>query len=57
LMNELDSECEATTVDRSMATGFSAPSEASGPTVLYLRKVGRWTVQAWVVEQVEAATE
>jgi hypothetical protein len=56
-MNELDSECEATTVDRSMATGFSAPSEASGPTVLYLRKVGRWTVQAWVVEQVEAATE
>jgi hypothetical protein len=31
----------ATTVDRPMATGFSAPSEASGPTVLYLKKVRR----------------
>jgi hypothetical protein len=32
---------EATTVDPSMGTSFSAPSEASGPTVLYLKKVGR----------------
>jgi hypothetical protein len=32
---------EATTVDPSMATSFSPPSEASGPTVLYLKKVGR----------------
>ena len=31
---------EAVTVDRSMATSFSAPSQASGPTVLYLKKVG-----------------
>jgi hypothetical protein len=30
---------EETTVDRSTATGFSAPSEAFGPTVLYLRRV------------------
>jgi hypothetical protein len=44
-MNELDSECEATTVDRSMATGFSAPSEASGPTVLYLIPYGGLAVK------------
>jgi hypothetical protein len=30
----------ATTVDRPMATSFSPPPEASGPTVLYLKKVG-----------------
>jgi hypothetical protein len=30
----------ATTVERSAATGFSAPPEATGPTVLYLNKVG-----------------
>jgi Family of unknown function (DUF6298) len=29
----------ATTVDRSMTIAFSAPAEASGPTVLYLRRV------------------
>jgi hypothetical protein len=26
--------------NRSMAASFSAPSEASGPTVLYLKRVG-----------------
>jgi hypothetical protein len=31
---------EETTVERSMGTSFSAPSEASGPSVLYLKKVG-----------------
>jgi hypothetical protein len=31
---------EDTTVERSMGTSFSAPSEASGPSVLYLKKVG-----------------
>jgi hypothetical protein len=30
----------ATTVDRPMATSFSPPPEASGPTVLYLKKAG-----------------
>jgi hypothetical protein len=30
----------AATVDRPMATSFSPPREASGPTVLYLKKVG-----------------
>jgi hypothetical protein len=30
----------ATTVDRPMATSFSPPPEASGPTVLYLKRVG-----------------
>jgi hypothetical protein len=32
---------EETTVESSMGSSFSAPSEASGPTVLYLKKVGR----------------
>jgi hypothetical protein len=31
---------EATAVDRSTAASFSVPSEASGPTVLYLKRVG-----------------
>lgn len=32
---------EPVTADRSMSTSFSAPSpQASGPTVLYLKKVG-----------------
>jgi Family of unknown function (DUF6298) len=30
----------ATTIDRPMAASFRAPSEASGPTALYLKKVG-----------------
>jgi hypothetical protein len=30
----------ATTIDRPMAASFTAPSEASGPAVLYLKKVG-----------------
>jgi hypothetical protein len=30
----------ATTVDRPMATSFSLPPEASGPTVLYVKKAG-----------------
>jgi hypothetical protein len=30
----------AMTIDRPMAASFRAPSEASGPTALYLKKVG-----------------
>jgi hypothetical protein len=30
----------ATTIDRPMATSFSPPPEAPGPTVLYLKRVG-----------------
>jgi hypothetical protein len=32
---------EETTVESSMVTSFTAPAGASGPTVLYLRRVGR----------------
>jgi hypothetical protein len=32
---------EETTVESPAGRSFSAPSEASGPAVLYLRKVGR----------------
>jgi hypothetical protein len=31
----------ATTVERAMGASFRAPPEASGPTVLYLQRVGR----------------
>jgi hypothetical protein len=32
---------EAATVESSMGTSFSAPSEVSGPSILYLKRIGR----------------